>query len=775
MSSAFRFATALYLQTILVAVALAQSSVVISQVYGGGGNSGARLRNDFVELFNRGTATAEISGWSIQYASAMGSSWDATSLSGSVQPGQYYLVQLGQGAGGSESLPTPDAMGGLNLSATTGKIALVRDGTRLTGTAPSGNIADVVGYGDANFSEGRPAPELSNTLAALRIGNGCTDTQDNRSDFITREPAPRNTASPRSLCSLMLPEISSTGVTSAASFRSGAIAPGEIITIFGSAMGPQALVGTQLTSDQQFVTKTLGGTRVLFNGVTAAMIYSQARQVSAVVPYVVGGRTTIQMQVEYEGRLSNTITLDVAPTAPAIFTQDASGRGLGSILNQDGRVNSPALPATKGTIIVIYGTGAGETVPAGEDGRIVSAAGRQLSEVSVRIGGVTAEVLYAGPAPGLVSGALQVNARIPQEVEAGNQAVEVTVGTARSPSGVVVVVGGTVPAPGTGAQIEARLQELRHERAVPPLSEIPTDRDRVPADWLGVISWNIQVGATAIGSPRPMMVSRALSTLFSGSYQLLSAQEVPSSDSAEVLTTLLPPVLSGWGTPFIDTTDSMDNGIWNQTTLRIDDYFPLFITNRQDSSGRWITDATRALHPPVVAHVAVDDFDFTFIGVHLTYADGDTSQSAREMENVMDYLDTYFRTPSHDPDVVICGDFNTPSMLSGQTGRGGITLDSVLAGDARFQAGERRFAVTVHDPTSRNSTTGAPVTNYDHCVVSADVLEEFVQARRVDTNILTDDPEDPEQRLTSDHFPVVAFFKTRGKGISLDLSSTVRP
>ena len=225
----------------------------------------------------------------------------------------------------------------------------------------------------------------------------------------------------------------------------------------------------------------------------------------------------------------------------------------------------------------------------------------------------------------------------------------------------------------------------------------------------------------------------------------------------------------------MDTSDSMDNGIWSRSTVTIDDHFPLFTTDRLDTEGRLIVDESRALHPPVVAHASVDDFDFTFIGVHLTFADGNTSESMRELDNVKDFLDIYFRTQGHDPDVVICGDFNTPSLMSGQTGRNGITLDDAFANDARFQTGERRFVVTIHDPTSRNSSTGAPVGNYDHCVISADAMEEFIQARRVQTNILTDDPEDPEERLTSDHFPVVAFFRTRGEGISLDLSRIVRP
>src|SRR5947208_10063856 len=98
------------------------SGIVMSQVYGGGGNSGATLRNDFVELFNRGNTAVTVTGWSIQYASATGSSWDRTSLSGVIQPGQYYLVQEAAGSGGSSSLPTADASAGTNLSATDGKV-----------------------------------------------------------------------------------------------------------------------------------------------------------------------------------------------------------------------------------------------------------------------------------------------------------------------------------------------------------------------------------------------------------------------------------------------------------------------------------------------------------------------------------------------------------------------------------------------------------------------------------------------------------------------------
>jgi endonuclease/exonuclease/phosphatase family metal-dependent hydrolase len=177
-----------------------------------------------------------------------------------------------------------------------------------------------------------------------------------------------------------------------------------------------------------------------------------------------------------------------------------------------------------------------------------------------------------------------------------------------------------------------------------------------------------------------------------------------------------------------------------------------------------------------VAQYQIDDFDFTLITVHLTFADGRTSESARELRSVLDYLDWYFRQPDHDPDVIVCGDFNMPSKLSGQTASG-IVLDNIFDSDGRFSAGERRFVVTVHEPTSRRAASagGGPANNYDHCVLSIDTLEEFVQARRVATNVLTDDPDDPEVRLTSDHFPIIAFFRTRGPGIAPDKKMALRP
>ncbi|MBA3596437.1 MAG: ExeM/NucH family extracellular endonuclease [Methylibium sp.] len=183
--------------------AASAQGVVISQVYGGGGNSGATLRNDFVELFNASTQPVNLAGWSVQYASATGSSWQVTALeSATLQPGQYYLVQQAMGAGGSAALPAPDASGTTAMSASAGKVALLSTTAALSGTAPaSPALVDLIGFGSAGFFEGSAAaPTLSNTTGALRAGSGCTDSNDNRADFATGAPSPRNRSAAFNVC-----------------------------------------------------------------------------------------------------------------------------------------------------------------------------------------------------------------------------------------------------------------------------------------------------------------------------------------------------------------------------------------------------------------------------------------------------------------------------------------------------------------------------------------------------------------------------------------------
>ncbi|MBN6112830.1 lamin tail domain-containing protein [Xanthomonas bonasiae] len=178
-----------------------QAQVVISQVYGGGGNSGATYKSDFIELHNNGNQAVSLAGWSVQYASAAGSSWQVTTLSGSIPAGGYYLVKQADGSGGSTALPTPDATGTTAMSGTAGKIALSNAATALSGACPAGNV-DFVGYGSsASCAEGSaPTAAPSNTLAVLRGNGGCSDSDNNNADFATGAPTPRNTAAAVNLC-----------------------------------------------------------------------------------------------------------------------------------------------------------------------------------------------------------------------------------------------------------------------------------------------------------------------------------------------------------------------------------------------------------------------------------------------------------------------------------------------------------------------------------------------------------------------------------------------
>lgn len=179
---------------------------VISQVYGGGGNSGAPYANDFIELFNRGTLAQNLNGWSVQCTSATGptTSWFPINLPNvTLQPGQYFLIQ-GTGGTNGVALPTADLTSTASLSATAGKVILVSSTTAETTANPTGSqIIDKVGYGStATGYEGTgPTGVLSNTTAALRNLGGCTDTDNNASDFTIGTPTPRNSASPFNTCS----------------------------------------------------------------------------------------------------------------------------------------------------------------------------------------------------------------------------------------------------------------------------------------------------------------------------------------------------------------------------------------------------------------------------------------------------------------------------------------------------------------------------------------------------------------------------------------------
>jgi uncharacterized protein len=189
------------------ASSFAQSAGVgISQIYGGGGNTGATYRNDFIELFNGSSNAVTVTGWSVQYAPAAGATWQVTALSGTMQPGHYYLVQEGSGGSNGTSLPTAERTGSISMSGTAGKVALVSNSTALTGDCPIPNAAiiDFIGYGTtASCAEGQRAPTHSSSTSLQRAFGGCIDTDDNGADFFTASVKPRNSASAIHDCNVM--------------------------------------------------------------------------------------------------------------------------------------------------------------------------------------------------------------------------------------------------------------------------------------------------------------------------------------------------------------------------------------------------------------------------------------------------------------------------------------------------------------------------------------------------------------------------------------------
>ena len=175
----------------------ASSGAVINEVYGGGGNSGATLTNDFIELANAGSGAAALDGWSVQYISASPgatTTWQATPLTGSISGGGLYLIGEAAGTGGTTPLPATQATGSINMSGTSGTVALVDNSTPLTcktaiDCAADPDIVDLVGYGTAVIHEGgADAPGLSNTTSAQRTTT--TDTDQNGTDFTAAAPTP---------------------------------------------------------------------------------------------------------------------------------------------------------------------------------------------------------------------------------------------------------------------------------------------------------------------------------------------------------------------------------------------------------------------------------------------------------------------------------------------------------------------------------------------------------------------------------------------------------
>ena len=213
---------------------------------------------------------------------------------------------------------------------------------------------------------------------------------------------------------LLSPVSSSISVVNAASGNAVSIAPGEIVTIFGNGLGPATPVLAQPGSNGRFGTQ-LAGTTVSFNGTNGPVIYSSSTQVSVIVPYSVPIGAAANVSVTYQGQTFTTASaIPIAATIPGIFTSNSTGVGQAAAVNQDLSINGPTSPAHTGSVISLYVTGEGPTTPPGVDGKPATVPlPKPVQTVFVTMAGQNVPVTYAGGAPGLVAGLMQVNAQIP--------------------------------------------------------------------------------------------------------------------------------------------------------------------------------------------------------------------------------------------------------------------------------------------------------------------------------------------------------------------------
>jgi len=239
------------------------------------------------------------------------------------------------------------------------------------------------------------------------------------------------------------PRLNSGGVVNAASLLPDPIAPGMIVTLFGVSIGPAEGAAGQVDSSGR-VGNSLSQTQVFFDGIPAPLYFVRGDRIHAQVPYGLAGKTSAELQVQYQGGRSSGVKVSVAESAPGIFTL-AGGTGPGVILNQNGAqngtLNSAANPAPRSSVVVLYATGEGQTAPEGTDGRLAQEPfASPVLPVSVTIGGWPAEVLVVRTAAGF-AGMLQVEVRVPAEAAPGAAVpVVLTVGAKSSQEGVTLAV-----------------------------------------------------------------------------------------------------------------------------------------------------------------------------------------------------------------------------------------------------------------------------------------------------------------------------------------------
>ena len=326
--------------------AFAAGDVVISQVYGGGGNSGSTIKQDFIELHNRTAAPISLAGWSVQYAATTGVNWQKTDLSGTIAAGGYYLVREAQGAGGTVDTPTPDVTGTIAMAAGAGKVALLSNATLLPAgtTCPTAGVVDFVGYGTGTtcFEGTGPTATISATLAALRLNEGCTDADDNATDFNTGAPAPRNSTSALALCGGPPPNQPVT-VTCGGALTT---LQGEAATRSVTASDPDGTV----TSFSAIVTPPAAGIAIT-SQTPAGAAGGTATATVSVADTVAPGTYTVQVTASNDDAASQSASCSFTATVTEI---KSIGSVQGSVTGNGLTHRSPFAPPS--------GNGAGQTV-----------------------------------------------------------------------------------------------------------------------------------------------------------------------------------------------------------------------------------------------------------------------------------------------------------------------------------------------------------------------------------------------------------------------------
>ena len=304
----------------------------------------------------------------------------------------------------------------------------------------NGVITTVGGNGTYGFS-GDYAPATSSQLsrptgvAVDSAGNVyVADRDNNRIRVLT--PAAVTVRTPTII-----------SMVNSASYAAGPVSPGEVVTIFGSGIGPAAPAYGTTDSSTGKLTTMIGGVQVLFNGTPAPMSYASSTQVSAVVPYEMAFVANVSVSIDYLGQNSNADQVTSAATVLGLFAQNSSGSGPGAILNQDNSLNGPGHPAAKGSIVQVFLTGEGLTNPPSVTGAITVAnlpppqvTPQPVQLIQVWIGGQQVNYTYAGEAPGMVSGVMQLNVQIPVDAPSGALSIQVSIGGNLSQSGITVVV-----------------------------------------------------------------------------------------------------------------------------------------------------------------------------------------------------------------------------------------------------------------------------------------------------------------------------------------------